>query len=76
MFDLNEFAIEGARQRDRIRGVALGVYRNAAAPFEDTRWLSHWLNRPLSDRAGQRYKYEMREAFPNVLPPKPSCLIS
>lgn len=55
----------GFRQGCHIRSIVLP--RNSFAPFEDQRWVSHWMTRPLADRHNQRgYATEMNAAFPTA----------
>lgn len=57
----------GFRQGCYIRASLMSQTQNALAPFEDQRWVSHWMTRPLADRHNQRgYATEMNAAFPTT----------
>jgi hypothetical protein len=62
-FDLLDF---GFRQSHYIRPNS-DAFSVCVRPFEDPRWVSHWLSRPLADRIDQRaYVLAMRRAFSQV----------
>jgi hypothetical protein len=53
--------------RATTSGVNSDAFAICVRPYEDPRWVSHWLSRPLTDRIGQRaYLAEMHHAFARV----------
>lgn len=62
----------GFRQNGIVRSVASGAYRSSLSPFEDPRWVRHWMSKPLDERlGGLAYKQLLRDAFPDVFPADP-----
>jgi hypothetical protein len=56
----------GFRQSHYIRANS-AAFPHCIRPYEDPRWLRHWLSRPLADRLTQQaYVREMERAFPQV----------
>ena len=57
----------GFRQFHRIKAVTTWAFSSPLAPYEDPRWVAHWLSRPQEDRLDQSaYRNEMERAFPLV----------
>jgi hypothetical protein len=57
----------GFRQGGRIRAAACGAFRECITPYEDARWLRHWLTLAVSDRVGQEaYRRLYRTGFKAV----------
>jgi len=62
----------GFRQNGIVRSVASGAYRSSLSPFEDPRWVRHWMSKPLDERlGGLAYKQLLRDALPDVFPADP-----
>ncbi|KAA1399208.1 hypothetical protein [Aeromicrobium ginsengisoli] len=66
----------GFRQNGIVRSVASGAYRASLSPFEDPRWVRHWMSKSLGERlGGQTYKQLLRDAFPVVFPDDPPPVV-
>ncbi|KQV75187.1 hypothetical protein ASC61_09330 [Aeromicrobium sp. Root344] len=69
-FDLLDF---GFRQNFRIKSVAVDAFEDCIAPYEDTRWVAHWMARNLPDRLGaSSYRSIYPAAFLEVFADAPA----
>jgi hypothetical protein len=57
----------GYRQNGRIRAVIDSGAYDCITPYEDSRWIRHWLTAQVSDRVGQQaYRRLYRDVFADV----------